>query len=126
MIILQTRLVQTSSHIVLTHLVRDQSTGSLAVMRVPSTLHSSLAHTMANQVAVMGSLAEGGFLQLIGTQYRAVVAESKVKTTSHKGKGMFLIGEKLYLCISSRIMSTQLGIHLKGGLDMMLGRLAEP
>jgi len=189
MIILQTRIVQTSSHIVLTHLVRDQSTGSLAVMRgnvvldsetqshsvamvsktniclaeevvcadlardssvaiiktngllcifntntsteeevmrVPSTLHSSLTHTMANQVAVMGSLAEGGFLQLISTQYRAVVAESKVKTTSHKGKGLFLVGEKLYLCISSRIMSTQLGIHLKGGLDMMLGRLAEP
>jgi len=188
-VILQTRLVQTSSHLVLTHLVKNKNTGTLEVvrgnvvldsenkshtltmvkmtpmclaeevvcydlaqdssvamiktsgalcifntknsmeeevMKVPSTLNSSVINTAANQVAVMGSLSEGGYLQLISTQYRAVVVEMKVKTTSHKGRGMFLVGGKLFLLISSRIMSIELGTHLRGGLDMMLGKLAEP
>jgi len=188
-VILQTRLVQTSSHTVLTHLVKDsnksdlvvvkghvvldsetqshsvkvmdrttvclasevvcfdlamdstvamiKTSGSLCVfntktsteeevMKISSTQHISLVHTTANQVAVMGALAEGGFLQLISTQYRAVVAESKIKTTSHKGKGMFLVGGRLYLTISSKVMSVQLGSNLMGGLDMLLGKLAEP
>jgi len=189
MVILQTRIVQTSSHIVLAHLVENKSTGALQVVRgnvvldsetkshtltmvkktpiclakevvcydlaqdcsvamirtsgtlcffntktsmeeevtkVPSTLHSSITHTGTDQVAVMGSLSEGGYLQLISIPYRAVVVEKKVKTTTHKGRGMFLVGGKLFLSISSRIMSIELGSHLRGGLDMMLGKLAEP
>jgi len=186
--ILQTRLTQTSSHIVLTHLVENKSTMSLEVvqgnvvldsvsqthtvtsvsrtpiclaaevvcfdlaqdsvamirtsgalcifniltkleeevMLLPSTLHSSVTYTGINQVAIMGSLSEGGFLKIVNTQYKAVVADTKVKTTSHKGKGMFLVGGKLFLAISSRILSLELGSHLRGGLDTMLGKLAEP
>eukprot|EP00092_Neocalanus_flemingeri_P018041 GFUD01019526.1.p1 GENE.GFUD01019526.1~~GFUD01019526.1.p1 ORF type:complete len:521 (+),score=189.47 GFUD01019526.1:54-1616(+) len=188
-VILQSRLIQTTSHTVVGHLVRDETTARLVVVKgqvvlnsdkqshsvlvlsrtpvclasevvcqdlgldlsvavvktsgslcvfkpntdleeevvkVPSIDHSTIAHTTTGQVAVMGALAEGGYLQLVSTAYRAVVAETKVKNTSHKGKGMFLVGGRLYLSISSRVMSVQLGSNLAGGLDSLLGRLAQP
>eukprot|EP00090_Calanus_glacialis_P046541 TRINITY_DN9199_c0_g1_i1.p1 TRINITY_DN9199_c0_g1~~TRINITY_DN9199_c0_g1_i1.p1 ORF type:complete len:522 (+),score=211.60 TRINITY_DN9199_c0_g1_i1:44-1609(+) len=188
-VILQTRLVQTSPHTVVSHLVKDTNTANLVVvkghvvldsetqshsvtvvdritvclasevvchdlardltvaliktngslcvfntktsmeeevMKVPSTNHTALTHTTAGQVAVMGALPEGGFLQLVSTKYRAVVAETKLKNTSHKGKGIFLVRGRLYMSISSRVMTVQLGSNLKGGLDMLLGKLAQP
>jgi len=96
------------------------------VLQVPNINNMSMAHISSDQVAVIGALAEGGFLQLISTKYRAVVAEMKVKNTTHKGKGMFLIGETLYMSMSSRVMSVNLGSNLAGGLDNLLGKLAQP
>ena len=181
-VILQTRLVQTSTHTVVSHLVEDTYTDNLVVvkghivldsetqthsvivvdriivclasevvchdlandltvaliktngslfvfntntgmeeevMKVPSTNHIALTHTTAGQVAVMGALSEGGFLQLVSTKYRAVVAETKLQNISHNGKGIFLVSGRLYMSVSSRVMSVQLGTHLTGGLDML-------
>ena len=179
-VILQTRLVQTSTHTVVSHLVEDTYTENLVVvkghvvldsetqshsvmvvdriivclacevvchdlakdltvaliktngslfvfntktgmeedvMKVPSTNHIALTHMTAGQVAVMGALSEGGFLQLVCTKNRAVVAETKLQNTSHNGKGIFLVSGRLYMSVSSRVMSVQLGTNLMGGLD---------
>jgi len=100
--------------------------GTDDILTLPSADQCGLVNVSKDQVAVMGSLAEGGFLQLINTTYRAVVVDSKVKNTSHKGKGIFFSEGRLFLAINSKIMSVSLGENLHGGLDMLLGKLAIP
>jgi len=100
--------------------------GTDDILTLPSSDQCGLVSVSKDQVAVMGSLTEGGFLQLINTTYRAVVVDSKVKNTSHKGKGIFFSEGRLFLAINSKIMSVSLGENLHGGLDMLLGKLAIP
>jgi len=96
------------------------------IMKIPSTEHCSLVTISSGQVAVMGTLPEGGFLKLISTNYGVAVAECKVKNTMHSGKGMFLVNNRLFLSMSSKIVTVQIEPYLNGGLSMLLGISAAP
>jgi len=85
--------------------------------------HVSLTHVSDNQIAVMGTLSEGGYLQTVSLIYKCVVSKAVMKTTSHTGRGMFMIGNKLVICVSNRVLSAR---PSPGGLDSVLGRLAPP
>ena len=87
----------------------------------PGSKHVAITHVSENQVAVMGSLSEGGYLQILSTVYRCTVGNAAMKTTSHSGKGMFLVDDKLYVCTSNRVVSVRPG---PGGLDTVLGKMA--
>lgn len=87
----------------------------------PGSKHVALTHVSEDQVAVMGSLSEGGYLQTVSTVYRCTVAKAAMKTTSHSGKGVFMVDDKLYLCVGNRVMSVGPG---RGGLDTVLGKMA--
>ena len=87
----------------------------------PGSKHVALTHVSEDQVAVMGSLSEGGYLQTVSTVYRCTVAKAAMKTTSHSGKGMFMVDDKLYVCVGNRVMSVRPG---PGGLDTVLGKMA--
>merc|ERR1711952_48623 len=75
-------------------------------------------HVAVTQLAVMGSLSEGGYLQTVSTLYRCVVAAAAVKTTSHSGRGLSLVRDKLYVCAGTRVATVRPG---PGGLDTVLG-----
>merc|ERR1712110_1252291 len=83
--------------------------------------HVALTHVSDDQVAVMGSLSEGGYLHTLSTVYRCTVARASMKTTSHSGKGMFVVDDKLFVCVGNRVMSVKPG---PGGLDTVLGKMA--
>lgn len=73
-------------------------------------------------VAVMSS-REGGMLQLVNVMYRAVVAQSALKTTVHSGRGIWWVEPHLYLTVGARVVSVEVE-GLEGGLDKLLGSLA--
>ena len=87
----------------------NANTGSLEdIIELPSgSKHVALTHIEENQIAVMGTLNEGGYLQTISSVYRCVVAKGQLKTTSHKGKGIFFIDNKLIICVSNRVVSVR-------------------
>ena len=87
----------------------------------PGSKHVALTHVSEDQVAVMGSLSEGGYLHTLSTVYRCTVATASMKTTSHSGKGMFVVDDKLFVCVGNRVMSVKPG---PGGLDTVLGKMA--
>jgi len=101
----------------------NANTGSLEdIIELPSgSKHVALTHIEENQIAVMGTLNEGGYLQTISTVYRCVVAKGQLKTTSHKGKGIFFIDNKLIICVSNRVVSVR---PSPGGLDNVLGNMS--
>ena len=89
----------------------------------PGSKHVAITHVSDTQLAVMGSLSEGGYLQTVSTLYRCVVAAAAVKTTSHSGRGLSLVRDKLYVCAGTRVATVRPG---PGGLDTVLGRMAAP
>jgi len=101
----------------------NPNTGSLEdIIQLPrGSKHVALTHVEENQIAVMGTLNEGGYLQTISTIYRCVVAKCQMKTTSHKGKGIFFIDNKLIICVSNRVLSVR---PSPGGLDNVLGNMS--
>ena len=92
------------------------------VLSIPrGSKHVSLCHVSRDQLAVMGTQSEGGYLQTVSTTYQCVTGQSSIKTTSHTGKGMFLLGDMLYVCASNRVMRLSPG---GAGLDRVLGSMA--
>ena len=87
----------------------------------PASKHVALTHVSEDQIAVMGTLSEGGYLLTLSTVYRCTVAKASLKTTSHSGKGMFIVEDKLFVCVGNRVMRVRPG---PGGLDTVLGKMA--
>ena len=91
------------------------------VLSIPGdSKHVSLCHVSRDQLAVMGTLSEGGYLQTVSTTYNCVTGQCQMKTTSHSGKGMFLLGGMLYVCASNRVVRLRAG---GAGLDNVMGSL---
>ena len=85
--------------------------------------HVSLCHVSRDQLAVIGTLSEGGYLHTVSTTYTCVTGQCKLKTSAHNDKGLHLIIKKLYLIISNKVMSVSPNC---GDLESVLGSQADP
>jgi len=89
----------------------------------PGSKHTSLCHVSRDQLAVMGALSEGGYLLTISLTLRCVTGQAKLKTSSHTGKGLFLINGKLFVCVSNKVVSVTPN---SGNLGSVIGSQATP
>jgi len=91
-----------------------------SVLSLPGLEHCAMVNVGSEHMAVMASLQEGGFLYIVNLTYKAKVAEMKLKSTQHQGRGLVWVGGRLYLSTSNKLLSLTV-TNLQGGLQSLLG-----
>jgi len=104
--------------------VFNTATSSLEELaKVPAgSKHLAIADIGADQVAVMGTLSEGGFLHTFSRAFNCVIASCNMKTTGHSGRGLYFIQDRLLVTVTNRVISTSL---VDNSLDTLMGRMAD-
>ena len=103
--------------------VYNTAKGSLEdLANVPAgSKHLAITDIGDDQIAVMGTLAEGGYLHTFSRAFNCVIASCNMKTTGHKGRGLYYLQGRLLITVTNRVVTTGLTDH---SLDTLMGRMA--
>ena len=77
----------------------------------------------SDQIAVMGTLSEGGFLHTFSRAFNCVIASCNMKTTAHTGRGLYHLQDKLLVAVTNRVMTIS---PAAASLETLLGRMSQP
>ena len=83
--------------------------------------HLAITDIGEDQIGVMGTLTEGGYLHTFSRAFNCVIASCNMKTTGHRGRGLYYIQDKLLITVTNRVISTSLTDH---SLHTLLGRMS--
>ena len=106
--------------------VFNTQTGSLEdLAKVPAgSKHLAITDiTGSDQIAVMGTLTEGGFLHTFSRAFSCVTASCNMKTTAHTGRGLYHLQDKLLVAVTNRVMTVS---PAAASLETLLGRMSQP
>merc|ERR1719219_1535403 len=106
--------------------VFSTKTGSLEdLAKVPAgSKHLAITDISGSeQIAVMGTLTEGGFLHTFSRAFNCVTASCNMKTTAHTGRGLYQLQDKLIIAVTNRVMTVS---PAPASLETLLGRMAQP